>query len=370
MSFVDELAKISLRDIKDTVYGTTPRDIVRLLKNDRWSVSDLPLLLSPAASEFLEQMAAHARRITLLRFGKAIRLYAPLYISNECVNACSYCGFKCTNIVERVTLSIDQVMQEAQTLHRQGFRHLLLVSGEHREKVPPSYLREIVHQLSEHFAALSIEVYPLEEDEYRTLAEAGVTGIAIYQETYDRAIYHNVHRGPKANFDYRLLAPERAGHAGYREIGIGALLGLTDFRIDVSVLGLHASYLMKRFWKAQVAVSFPRLRAACGGYEPPAPVSDRDLAQIIFALRMVLPDSDLVLSTREKPGFRDGMAGLGITRMSAGSKTKPGGYCLGDDALEQFEVADTRTPAQIAAMLWSKNLEPVWKDFDQHFLRA
>lgn len=368
MSFLDELAKINLSDIKNAVYGTTLRDITLLLKKDRWTVADLPALLSPAASGFLEQMAAHARRTTFLRFGKIIRLYAPLYISNECVNACAYCGFNRTNILERITLSIDQVMQEARALHRQGFRHLLLVSGEHRGKVPPSYLQEIVRLLSENFAALSIEVYPLEEDEYRMLGEAGVTGIAIYQETYDRALYQSLHSGPKADFNYRLLAPERAGRAGYREIGIGALLGLTDFRIDVCVLGLHAAYLMKTFWKAQIAVSFPRLRAACGGYEPPVPVTDRDLAQIVFALRMVLPDSDLVLSTRERPAFRDGMAGLGITRMSAGSKTKPGGYCLSDDALEQFEVADTRTPAEVAAMLWSKNLEPVWKDFDRHFL--
>ncbi|MCX8044930.1 MAG: 2-iminoacetate synthase ThiH [Desulfobacterota bacterium] len=370
MSFLDVLKQTDFNTIKEVTYRATAADVARTLAQRHWDVADLPVLLSPAAADYLEQMATIARQITLLRFGSVIRLYAPLYISNECVNACAYCGFNRTNNIERLTLTIEQALQEADALHAQGFRHLLLVSGEHREKVPPSYLEAIVRRLSEKFAAVTIEVYPLEENEYRRLGDAGVTGIAIYQETYDRAVYRAMHNGPKADFDYRLLAPERAGRAGYREIGIGALLGLTDFRIDISILGHHAAYLMKTFWKAQVAISFPRLRAACGGFVPPAAVSDRDLAQIVFALRMALPDVDLVLSTREKPAFRDGMAGLGITRMSAGSKTKPGGYSLSDDALEQFEVADTRPPAEVAAMLYRKNLEPVWKDFDRHFLRG
>jgi len=369
MSFLTELNRIDVAAIKKLIYDTTTADVERTLSRQSWSVADLPVLLSPAAVQFLEPLAAHARRITFLRFGKAVRLYAPLYISNECVNACAYCGFNRTNRIDRRTLTIEEVVQEAAVLHRQGFRHLLLVSGEHPEKVPRAYLEEIAARLARSFAALSIEVYPMDEPDYRHLANAGITGIAIYQETYDREVYQKFHAGPKADFAYRLAAPERAGSAGYREIGIGALLGLTDFRIDIALLGFHAAYLMKKFWRAQIAVSFPRLRAAYGGFTPPAPVCDRDLAQIIFALRMVLPDADLVLSTREKPAFRDGMAGLGITRMSAGSKTKPGGYALSDEALEQFEVADTRSPADVATMLVRKNLEPVWKDFDQHFLR-
>jgi 2-iminoacetate synthase len=208
----------------------------------------------------------------------------------------------------------------------------------------------------------------MDTPDYKKLADAGITGIAIYQETYDRGVYATLHCGPKADFDYRLLTAERAAAAGLRELGIGALLGLADFRVDMTAVAMHAAYLIKNFWKAQVAISFPRLRNACGGFSPPYSVSDRELAQIIFALRIVLPDADLVLSTREKPAFRDGMAGIGITRMSAGSKTKPGGYGLIDDALEQFEVADQRTPAEVAAMLERKNLEPVWKDFDRSFL--
>jgi 2-iminoacetate synthase len=210
----------------------------------------------------------------------------------------------------------------------------------------------------------------MDTGDYKKLARSGVTGIAVYQETYDRKIYKTLHKGPKADFDYRLQTCERAGEAGFRELGIGALLGLTDFRTDMALVAMHANYLMKKFWKSQIAISFPRLRNAVGSFKPSTKVSDRQLAQVIFALRIVLPDADLILSTREAPAFRNGMAGIGITRMSAGSKTQPGGYVVSKDSLEQFEVADTRTPAQVAAMITDKGFEPVWKDFDSSFLFA
>ncbi|MCP4717017.1 MAG: radical SAM protein, partial [Deltaproteobacteria bacterium] len=290
------------------------------------------------------------------------------YVSNECVNACIYCGFNVNNTMQRVTLSREDVLREAEALYCQGFRHILLVSGEDRSKVPVQAFADIIRELSRSFAAVSIEVYPMEEDEYRLLADSGATGIALYQETYDRNLYKQLHRGPKADFDFRLASHDRAARAGFRDIGIGALLGLTDFRLDVACVAAHGAYLMKHFWKSQIAVSFPRLRHAAGDFTPPVTVTDKELAQVIFALRMVLPDADLVLSTREAPDFRNGMAGLGITRMSAGSKTNPGGYSISEGSLEQFEVADSRSPAAIAAMLEDKNIEPVWKDFDPSFL--
>jgi len=368
MSFLDTLNHTDFAGISDAIYSVSGQDVARLLAKQQFSIQDFPVLIAPAAAGFLERMAAIARGTTLLRFGKTVKLYAPLYVSNECINACAYCGFNRTNKIDRLTLTVDQVLREAGTLHAQGFRHILLVSGEDKDKVPLQYLEEIARQLSKTFAGIAIEIYPMDTQDYRKLARAGVTGIAIYQETYDRSVYKTLHHGPKADFDYRLLTLERAGAAGLRELGIGALLGLKDFRIDMTAVALHAAYLIKNFWKAQVAISFPRLRAAAGGFTPPHIVSDRELAQIIFALRMVLPDVDLVLSTREKAAFRDGMAGIGITRMSAGSKTRPGGYALTDDSLEQFEVADQRSPAQVAAMLAKKDLEPVWKDFDRSFL--
>jgi 2-iminoacetate synthase len=368
MSFLDRFQQMDRKQIEEAVYSTSREDVSRILKKGAVGLEDFPVLVSPAASAFLERMARESRRITRLRFGKVVRLFAPLYLSNECVNACSYCGFNVNHRIERVTLSVDEVCEQAAVLLRHGFRHVLLVSGESPGKISLEYLCKVAEALSREFAAVSIEVYPVETDAYKRLARSGVTGIAVYQETYDPALYRQLHRGPKADFGYRLLTPERAGNAGFRELGIGALLGLGDFRVEMTCVAHHAAYLMRRYWKAQVAVSFPRLRKAEGGFKPPSRVSDRDLAQTVFALRMLFPDLDLVLSTREHAAFRDGMAGIGITRMSAGSRTNPGGYDPKVGSLEQFEVADPRGPSQVAEMLLARGLEPVWKDFDSAFL--
>ena len=368
MSFREVLASVDLEKLKTEVYLATEQDVLSVLSKSHCCVDDFPVLISPAAAAHLERMAVVSQKITRLRFGRVMKLYAPLYVSNECVNACRYCGFNIHNKLARVTLSREDVFREAEAIHLQGFRHMLLVSGEAKSRVTLDYLCDIVHELSRTFAGISIEIYPMDTEEYHALAAAGVTGIAIYQETYDRAIYKTLHAGPKADFDYRLAAIERAGQAGLRDLGIGALMGLTDFRVDMICVALHAAYLMKQFWKSQISISFPRIRAAAGAYIPPYLVSDRELAQTVFALRMVLPDADLVLSTRERAAFRDGMAEVGITRMSAGSKTNPGGYSLDEDSLEQFQVADNRAPSEVSAMLESKDLEPVWKDFDRSFL--
>jgi 2-iminoacetate synthase len=339
-----------------------------VLHKDHCTPDDFPVLISPAAAALLETLAARSRQLTTLRFGKTVRLYAPLYISNECVNACAYCGFNVHNATTRTTLGLDEILTEASVLHRQGFRHLLLVSGEHRGRVPVDFIAEVARQLREMFAGLSIEVYPMETAEYELLAASGITGIAVYQETYDRQRYAALHQGPKADFSYRLATPERAARSGLRELGIGALLGLSDHRMDLALVALHAAYLMKTCWQARISISFPRIRQAAGNFMPAETVTDRQLAQVIFALRLVLPDAELVISTREGQQFRDGMAGLGITRMSAGSRTNPGGYSVAEDALEQFSVDDRRSAAEVAAMLGRKGLEPVWKDFDRFFL--
>lgn len=368
MSFLNELKKIDLAQLKNKIAAVTDRDVQNTLIKNRFHINDFPVLISAAASPYLEDLAARSQNTTMLRFGKTIKLYAPIYISNECVNACRYCGFNINNKIERISLTQEEVLKEADILYQQGFRHILLVSGESRKSVPVEFIAEISKILSRKFAAISIEVYPMDLPEYRLLTESGVTGIAVYQETYDRPVYKSLHKGPKADYDYRLQTPERAGRAGFREIGIGALIGLTDFRSDLTCVALHAAFLMKSFWKSQISISFPRLRKAQGGFNPNVQVSDRELAQVIFALRMVLPDADLVLSTREQPDFRNGMAGIGITRMSAGSRTNPGGYQKPESSLEQFEVADQRPAGEIAAMIFQKGLEPVWKDFDPSFL--
>ena len=366
--FETHLNAIDLKGLQHDIYSASFADVERVLHKQHCTPEDFPVLISPTAADFIETLAARSRQITTLRFGKIMRLYAPLYISNECVNACAYCGFNVHNATTRTTLNHDEVLAEAEVLHQQGFRHLLLVSGEHRTRVPVEYIADISRTLRNRFAALAIEVYPMETAEYRLLAESGITSIAVYQETYDRTRYAALHQGPKADFSYRLATPERAARAGLREIGIGALLGLTDHRLDLALLARHAAYLIKTYWKAQISISFPRIRQAAGNFTPAETITDRQLAQAVFALRMVLPDAELVLSTRENQAFRDGMAGIGITRMSAGSRTNPGGYSMADDALEQFTVQDKRSAAEVAAMLTHKGLEPVWKDFDRFFL--
>ncbi len=368
MGFSEVYKKIDQTKIKDVIYSAKDRDVERILKKTRWSVDDFPYLVSPAAEKYLERMAAISRKITLLRFGKTIKLYAPLYVSNSCVNACKYCGFNVNNKFPRITLKMGEVLREADEIFSHGIGHILLVSGEDRRAVPVEYFEEVVKRLREKFYAVSIEVYPMDTKEYERLAKAGVSGIAVYQETYNFERYKELHKGPKADFFYRLETPERAARAGFRELGLGALFGLSDFRVDLTMVAIHARYLMKHYWKSQVAISFPRLREAEGHFRPYEIVSDRQLAQVIFALRMVLNDVEIVLSTRENPKFRDGMLGLGITRISAGSKTNPGGYSVHTDALKQFEIADDRSVEEIIGVIEGKGLEPVLKDFDKSFL--
>jgi 2-iminoacetate synthase len=369
MSFVDALATVSLAALGARISAAGALDVERILARNDYEPQDFPALISPAAAPYLEDMARAARRITRLRFGNTMKLYAPLYISSECVNACAYCGYSAANRIPRSTLSMEDILREATALHRQGMRHLLLVAGENRAVLPPARLAEIAAEIAGCFDGIAIEVYPMTCGEYRSLERRGVTGIAVYQETYHRALYARLHRGPKADFAWRLAAPERAARGGLRDLGIGGLLGLADFRVDMACVVLHARHLMTTHWDTQIAVSFPRLRRAAGNFVVPLPVTDRQLAQAVFALRMVLPDADLVLSTREPAPLRDGLSGLGITRMSAGSKTRPGGYILDLDAAEQFAVADCRTTMQVASMLIAQGLDPVWKDFDQAFSR-
>ncbi len=326
-------------------------------------------LVSPAGAALLEPMARRARGITLRRFGRTVSLYAPLYVSNHCANACVYCGFNAGNDVVRRALTPDEVLAEAQLLRDRHISQLLLVTGESPRHADAAALCRMARALKPLFPSLAVEVYPMETDEYRALAGAGVDGLAVYQETYDRGTYAAVHpSGPKRDFDRRLAAPERGGRAGFRQLGIGALLGLDDWRLEAYWLARHAQYLMKRCWTSRVSVSFPRLRPAAGGFQPPRPVSDRELAQMICALRLVLPDAGLVLSTRESPQFRDNMVGIGVTRISAGSRTAPGGYCDGQGgAGGQFAVCDERPVSEVAAAIRARGYDPVWKDWDAGF---
>jgi 2-iminoacetate synthase len=315
-------------------------------------------------------MARIAHRLTVQRFGKTISLYAPLYVSSFCCNQCQYCGFNCTNQCERCRLTVTEAVKEGRIIHGEGFQDLLLVSSEDRQFITVDYLCELSHRLRGMFSTLSVEIHQLDTQEYVRLFEAGIDGVTLYQETYDPQVYARYHlTGPKADFKRRLRAADSFGAAGMRKLGLGVLLGLTDWRLETLALGMHGHYLMKKYWRSQISFSFPRLRPAnhVEARQFDHLLSDQDLVQMILALRLCFADAGLILSTRESARFRDALMPLGITKMSAGSKTNPGGYGRSDDTLEQFAIDDSRTPAQIADMLRQQGMEPVWKDWDCGF---
>lgn len=358
----------SFSELKERIEGCTTADVERALSAPRRSLGDLCALLSPAADLHLPRMAALSREITLQRFGKAIQLYAPVYLSNYCTNNCAYCGFSAKNRIHRRCLSFPEAEAEAEILLKHGFNHILLVSGESEKILGVEYLEEIALRLRDTVAAISIEVQPLTQDEYSRLFAAGITAVAVYQETYDRELYSTLHlSGKKCDFDYRLDTPRRVCEAGMREVGIGALLGLADWRTEGLALGCHLAYLRSTYWQTGFTVSFPRLRPAAGSFQPLHTVSERSMSQLMFALRIFDPDVGLILSTREEPSFRNGMLGLAPTRYSAGSCTAPGGYSSPESDGEQFSVGDHRSLEEICQMMHSKGFDPVYKDWDAVF---
>lgn len=325
-------------------------------------------LLSPAADSYLEDMARIARDVTRKRFGNVILLYAPLYLSNECRSGCTYCGFSYDNEIRRVTLSIDDAEEEAKVLYDRGIRHILLLTGEDYKNTPVSYIGEAARRLSEKFASVGIEVYPLKRDEYEYLRGKGVDSLTLYQETYDPHAYRIHHtRGIKRRMEYRMEGPDRAGLAEFRKIAIGSLLGLSDPSAEIFFTGIHARYLMRTYWRTQILIGLPRLRPASGLRSVPL-LPDRIFVKYLTALRIFLPDVGLVLSTRESRKLRDNLANICITQMSAASRTDPGGYAAGNENLErsggeQFHVEDDRSVEEIASMLESRGIEPVFIDW-------
>ena len=346
-------------------------------------------LIAPKSDVDLESMAQTSRALTLQNFGRTMRLFAPLYLSNECINNCRYCGFSRDNPILRVTLSVGEVVAEGRHLSQAGFRQILLVAGEHPKFVSGDYLADCVRALKPDFSSIAIEVAPMETKDYLPIVEAGAEALVVYQETYNRGVYAELHTaGPKRDFKFRLDTPERGYEAGFRRVGIGALFGLSRWGDEAIALAAHLEYLFKCCWQAQITVSLPRLRPAAGGFRPLFTMSDRELAQLVCALRITFPQVGIVLSTREKASLRDALVSLGVTMMSAGSHTEPGGYTRqggehlhrtvrgrivapefqdGEDRLAtgQFEISDERSPVEIANVLRRRGLEPVWKDWDQ-----
>lgn len=367
--FSDELLKYDWEATTASIMSKTAADVERAVAARHPGIDDFMALISPAAAPYLEQMAAKSRAITQRRFGNTMSMYIPMYITNSCTNSCVYCGFNRHNKFPRVVLTPGQIEAECRAIRRLApFENLLLVTGENPRAAGTDYLEQALRVCRPYFNNLTIEVMPLPEEDYARLTRSGLNGVVCFQETYHRERYKVYHpAGMKSNFEWRVNGFDRMGAAGVHKIGMGVLIGLEDWRTDVTMMARHLLYLRKRYWRTRYSVNFPRLRPSEGHFQPNVVMTDRELAQLTFAFRTFDEDVDISLSTRECPAFRDHMATLGVTSMSAGSKTEPGGYETYPQALEQFAVSDERTPAQVAEALRGRGCEVVWKDWDKIF---
>jgi 2-iminoacetate synthase len=349
-----------------SIFNKTTAEVAHALAKEKLDLEDFKALISPAAKPFLEEMAQKSSSLTKKRFGNTIQMYAPMYLSNECQNICTYCGFSMTNKIPRRTLTDPEILKEVAFLKKKGYDHILLVTGEANKKVGVGYLKNAIQLIRSQFSNITIEVQPLDQEEYELLIEHGLYAVLVYQETYHRDEYKKHHpKGKKSNFDYRLETPDRLGKAGIHKIGLGALFGLEDWRADSFFTALHLRYLQKTYWKTKYSISFPRLRPHSGGLEPKVEMTDKDLVQLMCAFRLLDEDIELSMSTRESEVFRNNIVHLGTTSISAESKTNPGGYTLEDESLEQFEISDERSTEEVVEMLKNQGLEVVWKDWTQ-----
>lgn len=351
---------------KASIYAKTRQDVEEALHRDRRNLEDFKALISPAAADYLEPMAQLSYRLTRERFGNTMQMYVPMYLSNECQNICTYCGFSMNNPIKRTTLTDAEILAEVAVIKEMGFDHILLVTGEANRTVGVPYFQQAMKLIRPHFSQISMEVQPMDQADYEALIPEGLNTVLVYQETYHRADYKKHHpKGRKSNFNYRLETPDRLGKAGIHKIGLGVLIGLEDWRTDSFFCALHLDYLERTYWQTRYSLSFPRLRPCAGGIDLKSNMSERELVQLICAYRIFNQEIELSMSTRERAEFRNHVVKLGITSISAGSKTDPGGYASDIEALEQFEISDERSPAAISEMLSTQGFEVVWKDWDR-----
>ncbi len=367
--FSEEITQYSWSDITARIASKRAADVETALSKSTCNLDDFMALISPAATPYLEDMARLSRQYTQERFGKVISMYIPLYITNSCTNHCVYCGFNHNNPMARTILTPQEIEQECKAIKRLApFENLLIVTGENPRDAGVEYLEKALQVARPYFNNLSIEVMPLKSEDYYRLTQSGLNGVVCFQETYNRERYKVYHpKGMKSNYEWRLNGYDRMGQAGIHKIGMGVLIGLEDWRTDVTFMAIHLLYLRKHYWRTRYSVNFPRLRPSAGGFPPNVIMSDRELAQLTFAFRIFDHDIDISVSTREAPHFRDNIATLGATSMSAGSKTEPGGYYTYPQALEQFSVSDERTPYEVAEAIRNIGYEVVWKDWDKIF---
>jgi 2-iminoacetate synthase len=365
MNFKDIFETYNWDETKASIYAKTKADVEEALHKEKRTLEDFKALISPTAANYLEPMARLSRQLTLKRFGNTIQMYIPMYLSNECQNICTYCGFSYDNKLPRRTLTDKEILKEVDYIKNQGYQHILLVTGEANQTVGVDYFKNALKLISPHFSHISMEVQPLDENEYKELIPLGLNTVLVYQETYHKDDYKKHHpKGKKSNFNYRIETPDRLGIAGVHKIGLGVLIGLEDWRTDSFFNALHLNYLEKTYWQTKYSVSFPRLRPHAGGLQPKVEITDKELVQLICAYRIFDEEVELSISTRESEKFRNNIIKLGITSMSAESKTNPGGYVVEPQSLEQFEIDDTRSTKMIAEMIKQAGYEPVWKDWD------
>lgn len=366
MDFIDKAIQFQSFDFDGYFNSVTLEDVLNSLEKDDLDLYDLLNLLSGTAQAVLEPMAQKAKKLTLQHFGKTIGLYAPIYISDYCTNHCTYCGFNCSTGFSRTRLSMEEIEAEARAVADMGIRHVLILTGEAPLMTPLSYLENAVRILRHYFSSIALEIFPMDEDDYRVMKNAGADSLTIYQEVYDPAVYREVHpEGRKSDYSYRLSTPERGARAGFRAISIGPLFGLGKPRTEAFMAGLHARYLEQEFPDVEISLSLPRMRKATGGIEPRHVLNDMDFVQIMLAWRLFMPRLGITISTRESAAFRDRLIHLGATRYSAGSRTDVGGYALKPiDATVQFEVTDKRSVAEISRMIRNNGYEPVFKDWE------
>lgn len=372
--FADVIGQYDWDETISLVENATLEDVDRVLakaaaNKKSLTPEEFAVLISPAASRRIETMAQLSRRFTSERFGKTISLYIPMYVGNACTNKCVYCGFNHDNPFERTILTMQQVEEECKAIRKMGpFENLLIVSGEYPAKCGVEYLEDVLHVCRPYFHNLTIEVQPMRAADYERLTHSGLNGVVCFQETYHKEAYKKYHpKGMKSHYDWRLNGYDRMGEAGVHKIGLGALLGLEDWRGDVVMMARHLRYLQKKYWRSRYSVNFPRMCPSESGFQPVSIINDRELAQLTFAFRIFDHDVDISYSTREAPKFRDNMMTLGVTSMSAGSKTDPGGYSAVPDSLVQFDVTDERQPKEVEASIISHGYDPVWKDWDSIF---
>lgn len=366
MSFYDKLKEYDNFDFEPYLENVTNEDVERVLGKENLTEKDFLTLLSPKAENYLEVMAQKARNLSLKNFGKTVLIYTPMYVANYCENKCIYCGYNVENHIKRKKLTLEEVEEEAKAVYAKGIRHILILTGESRYHSPVSYIKDCVNILKKYFSSISIEVYALEEEEYRELVEAGVDGLTIYQEVYNEEVYKKVHlSGPKRNFRYRLEAPERACRAGMRSLGVGALLGLHDFRKEAFFSALQAYYIQENFPHVELCMSLPRIRPHAGSPIKIHDVNDKNIVQIMLAYKLFLPRAGTNITTRERAEFRDNLIQLGITKISAGVSVEVGGYSNKEKGEAQFDIDDSRSIEEVRNMLKEKGFNPVFKDWQR-----